>query len=120
MKNPLVNPMTDARGGERRMAMRGKERMSQIRRATQAWLRATLTTTTWMKTVQLQRVYSTSLGGGGGGGGGEMREGLEGSRQQGERDRRREERGRGEMREGLEGRRQRREREGERKKEGER
>ena len=37
--------MTAARGGERRIAILGKVRMSQISRATQAWLRATFTTT---------------------------------------------------------------------------
>ena len=45
IKKPLVNPVTEARMGERRIEILGKVRMSHIRRATQAWLRATLTTT---------------------------------------------------------------------------
>ena len=60
MKKPLVKPMIEARGGERRRATLGKLRMSQIRRATQAWLRAMLTTTSWPNTGQLHLVMSTS------------------------------------------------------------
>ena len=45
MKNPLVNPMIAARGGERRMAIFGNVMMSHMSSPTHAWLRATFTTT---------------------------------------------------------------------------
>ena len=60
IKNPLVNPATADSTGERRMDFCGNDRMSQMSRAVQVWLRARLTNTIWRNSTASQRLSSTN------------------------------------------------------------